>query len=161
MTEPVTSAPCDASESFIAWSDAMSVGNSRFDDQHKVIIECLNRLHPLLDHPDRTAEIHATIEKLEDFVLVHFSEEEQELRRVGFPGFREHQTQHDAMYELVFKMKTDLEHGRAPDARMLFAILNDWLVGHILGSDREYIPYLEHPNAGATRVWQRSNGKPF
>ncbi len=160
MTNPDASAPGAAAD-FIAWTDAMSVGNLRLDDQHKIIIECLNRLHPLLDLPNQQAEINTTIEKLEDFVLIHFSEEEQAMRLANFPNIREHQSQHDAMFELVFKMKTDIEHGRTVDARTLFGILNEWLVGHILSSDRDYIPYLGRPDGAPARVWRRSNGRPF
>ena len=58
---------------FIVWTDAMSVGRSSLDERHKMIIDCLNRLHPLLGIADRDAEVHRVIEDLEDFVLVHFS----------------------------------------------------------------------------------------
>ena len=146
---------------FVVWADAMSVGHPKLDERHKLILDCLNRLHPLLGMPDREAEIHAVIETLEDFVLVHFSEEERILREVGYPDLRRHKEIHDAMYELVFKMKADVEHGRTPDAQLLFAILNDWLVGHILGEDRKYVPYLEHPAPSSTPAWHRSNGRPF
>ncbi|MEI7611247.1 MAG: bacteriohemerythrin [Rhodospirillaceae bacterium] len=160
MTDATASAaPPD--DSFVVWSDAMSVGRDSLDDRHKMILDCLNRLHPLLGLPDRDAEIHAVIETLEDFVLVHFSEEEQLLREVGYPDWRAHKDMHDAMYELVFKMKADLEHGRTPDAQILFAILNDWLVGHILGEDRKYMPFLDHPAPSPAPLWHRSNGRPF
>ncbi len=147
--------------SFIAWTEAMSVGHERFDGHHRVIIDGLNRVHPLLGTTGREAEVHAVIETLEDFVLVHFSEEERLLREIGYPDWRPHKAMHDAMYELVFKMKADIEHGRTPDAQLLFAILNDWLVGHILGEDRKYIPYLDHPAPRAEPIWHRSNGRPF
>ncbi len=151
----------DVPASFVVWSEAMSVGRASLDERHKMIIDGLNRLHPLLGLPGRDAEVHAVIETLEDFVLVHFSEEEQLLREVGYPEWRQHKEMHDAMYELVFKMKADVEHGRTPDAQLLFAILNDWLVGHILGEDRKYMPYLEHPAPSAAPLWHRSNGRPF
>ena len=146
---------------FIVWTDAMSVGRSSLDERHKMIIDCLNRLHPLLGIADRDAEVHRVIEDLEDFVLVHFSEEEKLLREVGYPEWRRHKEIHDAMYELVFKMKADVEHGRTPNAQLVFAILNDWLVGHILGEDRKYIPYLNNPAPIGTPEWHRSNGRPF
>ena len=146
---------------FIAWSDAMSVGHAGIDERHRMIIDCLNRLHPLLGLPGRDAEVHGVIETLEDFVLVHFSEEEHVLRVIGYPDWRRHKEMHDAMYELVFKMKADVEHERTPDAQLVFAILNDWLVGHILGEDRKYIPYLQNPSPSTAPMWHRSNGRPF
>ena len=154
-------APEEIPASFIAWTEAMSVGRDDLDTHHKMLIDSLNRLHPLLGLSGRDAEVHAVIETLEDFVLVHFSIEEQLLREVGYPQWREHKAIHDAMYELVFKMKADVEHGRTPDAQLVFAMLNDWLVGHILGEDRKYMPYLDHPAPSAAPLWHRSNGRPF
>ncbi|MEI6560211.1 MAG: bacteriohemerythrin [Rhodospirillaceae bacterium] len=152
--------PEETTAHFIVWTQAMSVGRDSLDGHHQMIIDCLNRLHPLLGTSGRDAEVHAVIETLEDFVLVHFSEEEQLQRQIGYPDWRQHKAQHDAMYELVFKLKADLEHGRTPDAQVLFAILNDWLVRHILGEDRKYIPYLDHPAERTAPLWTRANGRP-
>jgi hemerythrin-like metal-binding protein len=139
----------------------MSVGSDVLDGHHKMIIDCLNRLHPLIDATDRDEEVHAVLARLEDFVLVHFSEEEQCMKKAGYPDWRTHKMQHDKMYEIVFGMKSDVERGRALNAKYLFNIIYSWLLDHIMGEDKKYVKYLENPVANPDGVWTRSNGRPY
>jgi hemerythrin-like metal-binding protein len=146
---------------FIEWTERMSVGSNVLDGHHKMIIDCLNQLHPLIDATDRDAEVHAVLARLEDFVLVHFSEEEQCMRKAGYPDWRAHKEQHDKMYDVVFGMKSDLEHGRALNAKQLFDIIYKWLIEHILGEDKKYESYIKNPLSESVEMWVRSNGRPY
>ncbi|HIJ64299.1 MAG TPA: hemerythrin family protein [Rhodospirillaceae bacterium] len=145
---------------FIRWSEDMSVGAPDLDAHHRMIIDCLNALHPLLGAPDPEDRISEVLRRLEEFVLIHFSEEEQAMRKAGYPDWRQHKTQHDAMYDVVYNLKSDIEHGRTVDARHLFDLIYDWLIRHILGEDKKYRPFLEHPEAQADSTWHRGNGRP-
>ena len=131
----------------IKWDASMSVGSEVFDGHHKIIIDCLNDLHPLLGKSDCREELAVILSKLEQFVLVHFGEEERALRQANYPDWREHKMMHDQMYDMVFNMKADVENGRSLEAAYLLEILYSWLVKHILGEDKKYEPYL--PNAPA------------
>lgn len=144
---------------FVEWTAEMSVGKDTLDGHHKMIIDCLNALHPLLESDAPEADILAVMAKLEDFVLVHFSEEEQEMKRAGFPEWREHKDLHDRMYDVVFSLKSDIERGEQLDARRLFELIQDWLVTHILGEDRKYVPFLADATAHPVGQWKRSNGR--
>lgn len=146
---------------FIEWSQNMSVGSDVLDGHHKMIIDCLNSLHPLIGASGKEAEIQAVLARLESFVLIHFSEEEQCMKQVGYPDWRNHKEQHDRMYDLVFGMKSEVEHGRPLDAKHLFDIVYNWLIQHILGEDKKYEVYLTNPKKDAPAVWTRSNGRRF
>ncbi|WP_448191528.1 bacteriohemerythrin [Azospirillum sp. sgz301742] len=145
----------------IEWTTGMSVGSDTLDGHHRMIIDALNRLGPLIGQDGRADEIKDVLATLEEFVLVHFSEEEQQMRAAGYPDWRAHKELHDRMYDVVFALKSDIEHGRVPEAAKLQALLNDWLVSHILGEDRKYVPFLEHPDPKAGQVWERSSGRPY
>ncbi len=142
----------------IAWTAEMSVGSETLDEHHRMLINCLNQLGELLKTSADQARLAEVVSALEEFVLVHFSEEEQAMRAAGFPDWRAHKALHDRMYDLVFSLKSDVEHGRAVDAVRLHGLLYDWLMKHILGEDRAYIPFLEHPNPEAASVWRGSHG---
>lgn len=144
---------------FIEWTEDMSVGAEALDNHHKMIIDCLNALHPLLDATGKDAEILAVMAKLEDFVLIHFSEEEQEMKRAGYPDWRAHKALHDQMYDVVFSLKSDVARGERVDAKRLFGLIQDWLVTHILGEDRKYVPYTDTHAAKPVAQWKRSNGR--
>jgi hemerythrin len=144
---------------FIEWTAEMSVGKDSLDGHHKMIIDCLNALHPLLESDASEDKILAVMAKLEDFVLVHFSEEEQDMKRAGYPDWRAHKELHDRMYDVVFSLKSDIERGEKLDARRLFELIQDWLVTHILGEDRKYVPFLADATARPVGQWKRSNGR--
>ena len=126
----------------VQWNSGMSVGSDVFDGHHKIIIDCLNSLIPLLGRTDCTPEITEVLARLEEFILLHFSEEERAFRQGGYPDWRVHKEQHDQMYDLVYKLKADVENGRSLEAAYLHEILYSWLIKHILGDDKKYEPYL-------------------
>ncbi|WP_274540586.1 bacteriohemerythrin [Telmatospirillum siberiense] len=146
---------------FIEWTTQMSVGSDVLDGHHKMIIECLNRLYPLIGAVGRDAEIHAVLAKLEDFVLVHFSEEEQCMKKGGYLDWQAHKEQHDKMYDIVFGLKSDVEHGRELDAKKLFDIIYNWLLQHILKEDKKYEKFINNTVNDPHGVWVRSNGRPY
>lgn len=131
-----------------AWTREMSLGRADLDGHHRMIIDCLNRLCPLIEATGQEQEILGVIDTLEEFVLVHFGEEERIMKAAGYPGWASHKTQHDRMYELVFKMQANVVHGHLPDARKLYETLYEWLTQHIMGEDRKFKPYLDnyHPS---------------
>ena len=144
---------------FVEWTADMSVGSNALDDHHKMIIDCLNALHPMLESDAPEAKVLAVMAKLEDFVLVHFSEEERDMKQAGYPDWREHKKLHDEMYDVVFSLKSDIERGEKVDAQRLFQLIQNWLVTHILGEDRKYVPFLTSDTAKPVGQWKRSNGR--
>jgi len=146
---------------FIEWNPSMSVGSGVLDGHHQMLLECLNRLHPLIGADGKDTEIHQVIDTLEDFILVHFSEEEQTMIRVGYPDWKAHKVLHDKLYDAVFDLKSDVDHARPIDAGRLFEFIYDWLIKHILGDDAKYAPYLTGHHEAAAAVWthdQRGEG---
>jgi hemerythrin len=141
---------------FIEWQQSMSVGSEPLDEHHRMIIDCLKRLRPLLGTVGRDDEIRDVVARLEDFVLVHFSEEEQAMRKAGFPGWKEHKAQHDKMFDVVVSLKSDVGRGCTPDAEKLHTLIYDWLIQHIMGEDKKYQPYLTNPQPLTASVWHGS-----
>jgi hemerythrin-like metal-binding protein len=139
---------------FIEWNESMSVGSPALDGHHQMILECLNRLHPLIGAAGRDDEIHRVVGALEDFILIHFSEEERTMILAGYPDWRSHKGLHDKLYDEVFKLKCDIDNGRPVDAGHLFEFIYDWLIKHILGEDAKYAPYLKGAvHHAAAAVW--------
>lgn len=145
----------------IEWTRDMSVGSDVLDGHHKMIVDCLNRLGPLIGESGHDEEIQAVVTTLEEFVLIHFSEEEQQIRAAGFPEWEQHKRQHDEMFQVVHNLKADIEHGRVVDAKRLHALIFNWLVTHILGEDRKYVPYLRHPHPETRSLWTRASGRAY
>jgi hemerythrin-like metal-binding protein len=144
---------------FITWTQDMSVGSDLLDDHHKIIVDCLNALQPVIGQSGHEAEVREVVDRLEHFVLVHFSEEERAMIEAGYPDWKGHKALHDRMYDVIFDIKADIGRGRLVDAAELFGMINDWLVQHILGEDRKYMPYLQNPQPHADSVWTSDHRK--
>jgi len=147
---------------FYTWTKDLSVGSDVLDSHHKMLIDCMNQIHDLIDHPGWEEQIPAVMAQMEEFVLVHLSEEEQFMKKIGYPDWRAHKAQHDKLYDVVFDLKSDIQNHRKVDARHLFEIVYDWLRSHIIAEDKKYAAYLAaHPNPDPhpTDVWVRANGR--
>ncbi len=54
---------------------------------------------------------------------------------------------------------SDIERVEKVDAQRLFQLIQNWLVTHILGEDRKYVPFLTSHTAKPVGQWKRSNGR--
>lgn len=137
----------------IEWTPEMSVGSEVLDEHHRMIVDCLNMLRPLLAGQGSPADLRAVIDRLEHFVLVHFAEEERLMIAAGHPHWKAHKALHDKMFGVVFDLKSDIELGRTVDAARLHETLAGWLIDHIMGEDRKYMADLAKPRGGGEGPW--------
>lgn len=132
------------------WQDDYSVGDATIDKQHRKLIDILNRLHELLNDEtlhDIDAEAGAVFDQLAEYVMTHFTYEEQAMADAGYPLEKivQHKRQHEALLGTVQTVMQAYQDG---DTRALGELLpylyGDWLIEHICHSDKDYSSYL-HP----------------
>jgi hemerythrin len=127
---------------FIEWSEELSVGIQEIDEQHKVLVNCVNELHDALDQK-RGFEVTAGIlSKLDEYTRVHFAVEESLMRIMGYPEYERHKKEHDNLIEQLttIREKYTADHHSVTFELMYF--LKQWLTHHILETDKHYSPYL-------------------
>lgn len=78
------------------------------------------------------------IEELEHYTLSHFTAEETFMRVTNYPAFAEHKRSHDAFVDRVNREKMAVVTGGKGFSVDLVHYLKDWLVEHILVSDKGY-----------------------
>lgn len=127
---------------FMPWSDALSVGLTSVDDQHRWLVDATNRLHSELSsaQPDRqvTGEI---IEGLMDYTMNHFIMEEELFQRYSYPEAAAHKALHDRFTATVMDVLMRFESGDDVGLEAL-DFLKNWLVEHIMRADKAYAPFL-------------------
>jgi hemerythrin len=106
------------------------------DTQHQ---ELLALVASLKDSPEIGVEI---LDKLTDYVTYHFSLEEQYMKVTNFPGSKVHIRAHRNFENKVNILKFSpkiIEHGFRDDEfrHEITEFLNDWLVKHVFGLDKE------------------------
>lgn len=127
---------------FMPWSRTLSVGMPAIDEQHHWLVDTMNDLHTeLASHEPDRAVIGKVLEGLMDYTVNHFVAEEVLFQRYGYPHAAAHKALHDQFTKKVMHMLTEHEGGRSLGGEVV-ELLKEWLVKHIMGADKVYVPYL-------------------
>lgn len=128
----------------IEWNETYTVGVEEIDRQHRQLFSRFNDLISACDEGKGADEALRMLKFLNDYVTIHFAEEEELQRRYGYPDGRRHNDEHDAfVLELMNLEQQFREHGPTP---RLVATTNQivavWLIDHISRVDAEFARYL-------------------
>ncbi|MCF6334793.1 MAG: bacteriohemerythrin [Spirochaetales bacterium] len=129
----------------ITWSKMLSVGNEKIDTQHKWLVDNLNSfLHAMMDG-EGVNRIREMLEKLGNYVIFHFSDEEKYLESIDYPKLEEHKLIHRGFIEELGNLSDILlKQGPSPE---LAVVLQEkvalWLVSHITVTDMDYRYFVE------------------
>jgi hemerythrin len=138
--------------SLMEWSDKLSVGVERIDNEHKRLVILLNELHRALEAGTGQGALGGVLDGLIQYASYHFAHEEDLFLRSGYPGYEKHRLQHQALTAKVLKIYEDFQSGTAaglPEQVMEF--LKNWLSQHIMGADRDFGLYLNANPAALKR----------
>jgi len=124
------------------WSEDYSMKIPSIDAQHKKLVAMLNDLYAgMMTNASREAA-SATLAGLTEYTLTHFAYEEKLFREYGFPHTEAHEKEHQALVQAVVEFKARFDAGEASINMELMNFLKDWLIKHILGSDKRYSKFL-------------------
>lgn len=131
--------------SVMQWSDDLSVGIRKMDEQHKQLIGLVNALYSQkgTHKKDFVEKILATLVL---YTRIHFVDEERILKKLAYPYFDKHHEQHVQFIKAVDRFRTELQRsGPTPELiDKLSLFLSNWLKQHIQVEDRAYGAYLEN-----------------
>jgi hemerythrin len=127
---------------FLVWSDKLSVGVKKFDDQHIVLVDTLNELHAAMMKGQAQVVTGPLLKKLVDYTRDHFSSEEAAMASTHYPSMAAHRNHH---IELTKQVEAFVERYQKGEIRLnleLLNFLNDWLTTHIQKEDKGYGPWM-------------------
>jgi hemerythrin len=134
-------------EVYITWKDYYSVNDPLLDAEHKLIIDCINKLYTALqDDPKQGEATKRVLETLVQYTHTHFEHEEKRMQEADFPKFEAHKALHDDMRRRTIALRS---HLTSVTARDVLVFLKEWWLGHIQGEDKVYAAYM--PTLAATR----------
>jgi hemerythrin len=126
----------------VEWSDNLSVGIAEIDDQHKKLVEMLNKMHDaILDHRG-SAAARPILNEMAEYTRVHFATEESLMRATAYPHYEAHKQQHEDLIAQVQDLQAKLDAGSHAISFELLHFLKGWLTNHIVESDKKYGPYF-------------------
>lgn len=136
-------------EPFFPWSDDLSVGVPRMDDQHRVLLRLINRVADLGASGASGAAIRNILNQLVEYTRFHFADEEKLMGSWGYPELEAHHKTHEAFVAEVVGLLERTGSGELIDATSLLRVLKEWLVRHIQGTDKKYGAHFEQHTGGA------------
>ncbi len=129
---------------YAVFNDNLSTGNALIDEQHKEIIEKINKLVNTCENGSCQIESVQMLDYLADYTEKHFQEEEALQEEVGYPGLVEHKKRHDEFRVAVKELHKMLEE-EGPSEKFVEAVqenVTDWLYRHIKGFDCSVATYI-------------------
>lgn len=123
---------------FITWSGELSVGIEEIDEQHKVLVDLINRMHDAIEEHHGSEVVLGILSDLADYTKIHFAVEESLMRILDYPGYEEHKEIHDELLEHVVELQQKVASGKTAISFELMHFLKSWLSKHILEEDMQY-----------------------
>jgi hemerythrin len=129
----------------VEWQERYSVGIPKIDEQHKELLRLTNELYAscLKDNDEEEkAHFKKTISALVNYVSEHFAAEERLLKRVDYPEYAAHRSEHTGFVKKVLEQVTEFNEGKNFAPNSFVRYLKDWILGHIAVSDKRYSEYI-------------------
>ena len=128
----------------IKWESRFNTGYKRVDDQHKELVNILNKLYILvmnkdISKDDVAEELNNIIKDTVDYVAYHFSTEEAIMKAIDYSGFKSHVVKHRNFTNKVLEEVNNYNIGKEIDIKGFTMFLRDWLFNHILVEDKVFI----------------------
>ncbi len=129
----------------IEWTEDLATGVNEIDNQHKELFKRINNLLNACKEGKGRDETGKIIQFLDDYVITHFSAEEEYMRKYDYPGFTHHKAQHLEFMENFSKLKTQVEK-EGPGVHLVVTINHmvvQWLQNHIKKVDKAMGAFLK------------------
>jgi methyl-accepting chemotaxis protein len=127
----------------IEWSSKYHIGIREIDEQHKVLVDIINKLYAAFGSNKNRKEIKKNLKELVDYTVYHFGNEEAYFKKFGYRETPAHLDQHRKFVDRVQKFANEFEEGDSTVSLDIINFLKDWLINHILKVDSRYVPLLK------------------
>jgi len=140
-------------EVFFKWSPDYSVNIKTIDDQHRELVNILNRLFVAVSKREGDKVIAGILDALMSYTQTHFALEERLMRQAKYKDLEPHMEEHRKLLEQLDRLcKKHLLEDKPIYFEML-SFLKTWLKEHIQGVDTKYSAALQQAGFSAA-AWE-------
>lgn len=126
----------------IDWKDDYLVHIGEIDEQHKRLVNIINKLIEAMDEGQGCEMLETVFKELIEYTQTHFANEENLMESHGYPDLSGHKELHKNLVAQVVDLQKQFESGRIMITMQVMKFLKDWLVNHIMSIDKKYAPFL-------------------
>jgi hemerythrin len=122
---------------YFSWNDELSVGSSFIDNDHRKLISLVNQLHEAMREGQDKDILQPVLAELIKYTQEHFTREEEHMEKIQYADRAAHKAEHDKLLNEVLEMQKKFNDGSAMLTFQVSKFLRDWLVNHIMQSDKK------------------------
>lgn len=135
------------------WDDTFLIGIEELDHEHRVLIDDIERLHTELAGQEEKSKIERCLGDIYARMQAHFALEERVMKERGYQFFDEHKREHEKLLESYTEsMLRFLNEPSVNSSDPIEDHLKQWIVDHILTSDKKMSLMIEEKGAVPTKV---------
>lgn len=127
----------------IEWSDEFNIGIGLFDQQHRQLLNIVNRLSDFDEDSDDVAGVADIITEFLQLARAHFDYEEKLLLQYNYPDFQDHKKLHTDFINKTIGLTdaANLRVTKVPEWLLLH--VRQWFARHIPEEDMKLKVFLE------------------
>jgi hemerythrin len=123
----------------VKWQSFFETGIAVIDEQHRELINIMNRLDRALQSGDGEDIIEVTLRSLISYTERHFLAEEAVMQETGYFELARHRTLHHQIRMQVTGMLNRTGSPFQVTAGEILSLLADWLLNHIVAEDQKIL----------------------
>ncbi len=127
----------------IRWNQTYELGHAEIDNQHKKLVDIINDFYNAFANAEAHEKIGQIINDLVNYTVFHFTSEEEIFIDSAYPEKETHLKTHKSFVDKLKDYHREIKEGNMTTTYDLMTFLRDWLVNHIMGTDKGYIMYLK------------------
>lgn len=129
----------------IQWTPELAVGENFIDNQHIELFRMMNVIVQGLKDGMSNQELANNIKFLQDYVVYHFSQEEQEMEKYNYPEYQAHKQLHIDFITAVnaIASRFSMQGDNTAVLEELASVGLNWLNEHITKIDKKLAAYFK------------------
>ncbi len=122
------------------FTDKFKTGIAMIDEEHKTLFDIIGKIYKAIEVElvhDKFDLILDILGELKEYTSVHFADEENYMKEIGYEGLAQQQILHEKFIETLNDV--NLDHVDDNQEEYLYEVLNflqNWLINHILKVDK-------------------------
>ena len=129
------------SMAFISWNDTYNTDIEKIDEQHRKLVDIINKLHDARETGKTQEALDGLLSKLIDYTKYHFDYEEALLEDLNYPELAKHKAMHQELIEQIGMMLRSHLDNKSHVGIALSMFLKAWLLKHILNEDMKALSF--------------------
>ena len=126
----------------LVWSDEYCINVAEIDEQHKQLLEHVNKLHAGVEAQIDKEDLRQLVLDLVEYTRFHFASEEKLMKQHGMENSKKHHKEHKLLLKYLGHIVDAISEGKRPAFYSEYDVSNDWFLAHIMGFDKQLGVFL-------------------